>query len=151
MNSALRLTRRACLRVLSGLVALGLAPALFRGEDRSSPRDRVLALVPRRRSAARVGRAFLARHPAEADEAALIGFLARGMDPEGTRSAAQHRLRDRVRADFARGDTVQVQGWILSLTEARLYALAAMADAGATDPISVQADRGLARPQSVSG
>jgi hypothetical protein len=33
-------------------------------------------------------------------------------------------IRQRVRRDFAVDDTVQVDGWVLSITELRLYALA---------------------------
>jgi hypothetical protein len=32
-------------------------------------------------------------------------------------------VADRIRGDFAAGNTVVVEGWVLSRTEARLYAL----------------------------
>jgi hypothetical protein len=35
-------------------------------------------------------------------------------------------IKERVRRDFDVGDTVQVDGWVLSITESRLYALAAL-------------------------
>lgn len=38
-------------------------------------------------------------------------------------AARRHRLEARVRAEFASGTTVQLDGWVLSRTEARLCAL----------------------------
>lgn len=72
-----------------------------------------------RAAARRVGRAYLRRHPAEADVALLRAALAADLgDPE--------RLRARVRGDFEREAVVRVQGWVLSRTEARLCALEAL-------------------------
>jgi hypothetical protein len=39
-------------------------------------------------------------------------------------------LRQRVRRDFAESAVVNVDGWVLSITEARLYALAALTAGG---------------------
>jgi len=40
--------------------------------------------------------------------------------------ALRHSIREENRADFNRGNIVDVDGWILSLTEARLYALGSL-------------------------
>jgi hypothetical protein len=40
--------------------------------------------------------------------------------------ALRHSIREVSRADFDRGNVVDVDGWILSLTEARLYALGSL-------------------------
>ena len=82
--------------------------------------------------AAGLGRACLAAlpvRPTSADQLArtILGDDAtnRGMpdlDPAATRVS----LRARIRREFAQGAVIGADGWILSLTEARLYALAAM-------------------------
>lgn len=89
-------------------------------------RDLVGALR-HRGSAARVGVAYLAGHDGEHDTGHLVAALNRGLDD---RSPERPRLRAaldrRIRADFAESETVRVQGWVLSRTEARLCALAAL-------------------------
>jgi hypothetical protein len=44
----------------------------------------------------------------------------------GTRQEFKRRLASLVAEDFAQGATVEADGWLLSRTEARLYALAAL-------------------------
>jgi hypothetical protein len=92
----------------------------------------LLAAFSRPESAAAVGRAYLSGHPADADEIRLAADLAdalrsRGCDPL---TAPPARLRaaiaDQIRADFASGQVVSVEGWVLSRSEARLCALAAL-------------------------
>ena len=53
--------------------------------------------------------------------AAEIDFQA----PKSTR-VIRDRISNRVRKDFAEEAVISVDGWVLSLTEARLYALAAL-------------------------
>jgi hypothetical protein len=43
-----------------------------------------------------------------------------------TKQAVRYRIANRVRRDFAEGAVVNIDGWLLSLTEARLYALVAL-------------------------
>lgn len=40
------------------------------------------------------------------------------------------RIVDQVRHDFAQGAIIEVDGWLLSLTEARVYALVSLASSG---------------------
>jgi hypothetical protein len=94
--------------------------------------DRLVAVLRRPASAAVVGRAYLAGHPAEADRAwlaAQLGGDLRCQDCDPARSDAT-RLRAglarQLRADFAQSRVVRVDGWVLSVTEARLCALAAL-------------------------
>ena len=54
----------------------------------------------------------------------LDDLLSNGMD-SGSRDAIASSLREKSRQDFGREETVSIDGWILSLTEARTYALTA--------------------------
>ena len=63
--------------------------------------------------------------PAAADLAHAILRSVDGAGP-GTRHEFKRRLANRITGDFAQGATVEADGWILSRTEARLYALAAL-------------------------
>ena len=51
--------------------------------------------------------------------------------PRGVRSRPEAEIRSclltRIRRDFVSGTTVEVEGWVLSVTEARLCALVALA------------------------
>lgn len=82
-------------------------------------------------SAQVIGQRYLAMNPAEADSALLTARIA--MTPQyylRLASADEPRLRGlilaRQQADFAESRTVTIDGWVLSLTEARLCALAAL-------------------------
>jgi hypothetical protein len=94
--------------------------------------DRLVTVLGRPASAAVVGRAYLADHPAEADRdwlAAQLGADLRCQDCDPARSdTARLRaaLARQLRADFAQRRVVRVDGWVLSVTEARLCALAAL-------------------------
>lgn len=82
---------------------------------------------------ARVGRRCVEALPAAERSVArlgqiLLGDLPVAGDIEQTRSL----VGQRIRLDFADGDTIGVDGWVLSATEARLCALAALA--GPADP-----------------
>lgn len=65
-----------------------------------------------------VGLACLQANPRSADRERLLASLA-GFSPA--------TLIERQQSDFALGETVTVRGWVLSQTEARLCALAALA------------------------
>ena len=61
-----------------------------------------------------IGHAYRRRFPAHDDAQTLGGMLA---------EERAERLSTRVQADFAHGRTIQLNGWILSVTEARQCAL----------------------------
>jgi hypothetical protein len=77
-----------------------------------------------------VGREYLRGVPTEGDDKILVFLIcgeqceppptARG--PQATREWA----RARARKDFAAGRVVEIEGWIVSATEARLCALSAL-------------------------
>ncbi len=100
---------------------------------------RLSGILCHRASAERVGRAYLRAHPAEARIEVLVAGLTAGWgeDPawlgQAGSQADSHELRARlqaqVRADFAARRTVSVRGWVLALSEARLFGLAALSGA----------------------
>lgn len=68
-----------------------------------------------------LGRRYRAAHPEEDSRAALIEALRAEVGPGF--SSLRDRLDEQVRADFERGRTVRLDGWIVSVTEARQCAL----------------------------
>jgi hypothetical protein len=78
-----------------------------------------------------IGKACLEALPAiEASKGSLTRVIladmrAAGRDGSST-SALAHAIRDQSRDDFRDGRIVTVDGWMLSLTETRVYALAAL-------------------------
>ena len=138
MRLAGSMTRRAVLRLLAGLVLAGwFAPgwAVRRLSAWSRPDPlaaRLRSLFADPASATAVGQAYLRAVPDEADERHLMQLIIRQM-PGGRAALAGHdanawraSLRAMQRRDFAEGRTVRVEGWVLSRTEARLCALAAL-------------------------
>jgi hypothetical protein len=86
-------------------------------------------------AAARIGRAYLQANRSErnldtllaAIDAALVGDPGLGGgDTQRLLTALQHT----VRGEYLRGESVNVQGWVLSVTEARVYAVLALAADG---------------------
>jgi len=103
--------------------AFELEPAVT--ADATAARDALVALVTRPDAADEIGRSYLALHPEEADADALVAALAPpGSAVERARGGALARaMRRRVHDDFARGDIVELDGWQLARSEARLCAL----------------------------
>jgi hypothetical protein len=94
--------------------------------------DRLAAVFSRPASAAAVGRAYLAAHPGEAGVDRLAGELETVLRRSGCEPAhadlATLRVAtaQQIKEDFAQSRVVQVEGWVLSLSEARLCGLAAL-------------------------
>jgi hypothetical protein len=90
---------------------------------------RLRALVPAPGSAREIGRIYLAQYPAEDSIASLTRLILASMSlASGDVAALDHEtlpamVTSRVRADFEYRFTVDIDGWILSRTEARLCAL----------------------------
>jgi hypothetical protein len=128
-----RLSRRGFLtRLLAGAGCL----VVGRG---SSPRDaspealaaRIVSVVPDRRRAAVLGRAYLREAPSEASVTGLVAAISSGCVPQldsRTSGAADVRraLTARIESDYAERRVVDVQGWLLAPTEARICALTAL-------------------------
>jgi len=116
------LSRRTLLAAVATLLAGGAAWLLlpWRG---SSPlgRDALLAPFADATAVSEVGSRVLAAVPRWRD----ARLLRQDLDPElhfGEEGFAA-RLVERVRDDFAEGRVEIVDGWVLSETEAKLYAL----------------------------
>jgi hypothetical protein len=124
------LTRR---RLLIG--ALTVAAAVVAGPavvvpliERLAPgstADLLRALITHDEGASYLGRRYLQAHPTEARSDVLVRMLVGTNAPTSERETSR-ALAVRIRSDYAAGRTVKVDGWVLSRTEARLYALVAI-------------------------
>ncbi|MGB5334331.1 MAG: hypothetical protein WBN07_01830 [Woeseiaceae bacterium] len=93
-------------------------------------------LVPDIAAGGRLGRAYLTAHPDELDLQRLVNGVLGPMRLSGGADAIDSipeavliaRVRRVVIDDYLAGRIVNIDGWVLSITEARLYALAALAD-----------------------
>ncbi|MBO9398600.1 hypothetical protein J7400_18150 [Shimia sp. R9_2] len=77
----------------------------------------------------KIGRAALAQGAVPADPAALRAAL--GLHRHATLSDHTGSLNAKVAEDFAAGHTVQVDGWVMSETEACVCAWIALQEEGA--------------------
>jgi hypothetical protein len=115
--------RRFC-RTALGIMTLGIAasaPALL-PHSRDSLHD-IAALFRHPESARRIGERLLARDAAPLDQAASLRVKLTAADGRAARRSA---LRQQAAQDYARGNVVLVDGWVLSRTEAQLCALVAL-------------------------
>jgi hypothetical protein len=131
-------TRRQVLRVLLGLGAVCLVRrADLLTVDQGEGVDQLLSekltsLFHHKTSAAMIGLEYLRSRPNEADARQLTRLICSrwpGQLDERTFADArniQKILLRQVREDFDKDRIVHVRGWILSETEARLSALAAL-------------------------
>jgi hypothetical protein len=121
------------------LAAIGAAGALETARGWAAARvgtpdpavERLVGLFKHRDSARAIGAAYLALHPAEANTDHLVEVITHPPeDPLLIAHAGDAELRAWVRRrqahDFATGNIVKLDGWLLSATEARLCALAAL-------------------------
>ena len=122
----LRCTRRVFVAATTAFGAVGSSGA--RAEDTLA--EDLVRVFRNRRSAQAVGREYLRRAPAEADRSKLVSLIHghRGEPPPRDRGlrALQEWIGARQQKDFAEERVVEVQGWILSATEARLCALSVL-------------------------
>ncbi|MCB1930023.1 MAG: hypothetical protein KDH17_18570 [Rhodocyclaceae bacterium] len=85
-----------------------------------------------RQAVAAIGEAYLAAHPEERDRAELLRRIEREFVARRRAAGAEpavSALSALVRDEFRDGRVVIVDGWMLSRSEARIYALAALATA----------------------
>ncbi len=126
-------------RQFLGVILQGLGAFLLLGRWRSAERllrsgaDRWDVAIERSfgstRSTRRIGEEYLRNMPAERDRARLVDLVLPS-EPRhrlafevGDRVRRRRLIQEKIRKDFREGRIVRVRGWILSRTEARLYAL----------------------------
>lgn len=122
-------SRRSFLRRAGTLsIAVALAPALpgctrpdWHEEDLTSP---ALGLVVDRATIAGLGRHWLAREPLDARQ--LVRRIRRAAGIAAQARSVTEGIAQLVADDYARRRTVILDGWLLSVTEARQCALVAL-------------------------
>lgn len=113
--------------LVTPLLAQALAAAP--GHDAPDLADQVLALFSTPGDAGAVGRAYLARHPAEADRDHLLEAVFGPLRPRQAGHVPANpgvEIAARIRDDLDRADVVFVKGWMLSRTQARLCAIVSL-------------------------
>ena len=130
-----RVGRRGFLSGLLGVVAAASVPIGWVGRafgaaaTPTSPAEKVASLFSDPVGVARIGTAYLGVAPDEGSVDVLLAALApAGQSPEEWWTAVGVRelrltVRTAAHADFVAGDVVDLEGWQLARTEARLAAL----------------------------
>lgn len=134
-----RFIAASLLSVLGLLPAARAAGLAEQAPDAQNGEDWLLRMAGEPQATRALGRAYLAAHPDEQNGArlrtALLDALAATLGDRQpatlTPGEALAALRRLVRRDYLEAQVVLVDGWLLSRSEARLYALMAInADAG---------------------
>jgi hypothetical protein len=132
------LTRRSFLLTLgvgAAAAAVFAATQQWPARAQSSPKrwSDWLLDAHNRQAVTRLGNAYLAAHAAQRNTGVLIDAIDRGLAATAAAPASLAEsaalLQERVRYEYTRGEVVRVGGWVLSVTEARLYALVALENA----------------------
>jgi hypothetical protein len=127
-------TRRTFLAGLAaGIVGAAIGLRLYwSGGGATRDALRLAGVLRHPDGAVLLGRLYLAGHPQEADAARLSTLIAAALDPaltpvsSATDEALRAGLEEKIRTDFTSGEMVAVDGWLLSVTEARLCALVSL-------------------------
>ena len=129
-----QLRRRTFLLLATATAAaFGWRPPAWSGAGpQVAPGDGLPFAFRHRDSVIAIGRRYLSRYPDAAGARILADEVRRagGGDPAAARAA----LGARVREDFARGDTVRLEGWVLARSECRACAAVALAAGAAAAP-----------------
>ena len=102
------------------------------GEQCSVLAQTMVDLLPQHVSAATIGRLYLRHRPSEAGVEVLVRGICLGEEERFMAAindgpALKLLLKDRSRMDFVRGSTFKLEGCLMSITELRWLALAALA------------------------
>lgn len=127
-------TRRAFLKIVAGLGLYAfmrpvLSSPVTVESFTSALASRMVSIFNNELSAKVVGAEYLRLSQSDADLEHMLDSICRtcGHDTQALMDKDDQQLRDvlvaRQRQDFSEGQTVRVQGWVLSKTEARLCAL----------------------------
>jgi hypothetical protein len=123
--------RRVLQRLLGAMLfpaGLSLRSALGRPQSVSTSGFDLLTVLDDRASAAVIGRRYLLNNRQEADSEWLASQLKKKLG-EGpwSPSSFKEKMAETLKQEFGHGETVRVDGWVISRTEARLCAIAAIA------------------------
>ncbi|GAB4525265.1 MAG: hypothetical protein Tsb0010_08990 [Parvularculaceae bacterium] len=125
-----KLSRREFALAASGAALAFAPPSTIAADAAETLPEKFAGLIANRNSAAALGRAILGETRADRDAIAarLCARIALSPDAALAQPAAalQRACAAQMRRDFADGETVSLEGWVLSATEADLYALAAL-------------------------
>jgi hypothetical protein len=129
------LSRRTVLASGAAIAAAGLPLASIPNAAESRRAETaILAMVRHREAAIALGQTALLSQPHLYDSGRILADVLDdlGMDGDSAARASAgdiaSRLTARIRNDFEVERTVMLDGWLLSLAETRLYALAALAE-----------------------
>lgn len=137
MSASERIGRRGFIATALGLAAATVTARfdLTRraiGGDPATDGERLARAFASPESAAELGHAYLATVPAERSRALLVDRIAAALPNgysvvhTGDDATLLSLLAQRFQDDFKAGDTVTVDGWVVSRTQARLCGLAAL-------------------------
>jgi hypothetical protein len=131
-----RLSRRFVNGFLAGAIAWPVGgPVLLPGSKQpdlqESLQHLLLTIFSNFRSGCAIGTACLKSLPNGESTGRqlsnkIIAHALRDTNTMKSKEAVRRRIANQVRLDFAQGAVVSVDGWLLSLTEARVYALVAL-------------------------
>ena len=118
-------SRRHCFVGLTVTFVSMVNGALFAASPGAERERALLASLNDPAKARALGRAYLRTLPtAERSTRRLAGAVYEALGAMPTDPTA--KLRVQVRREFAEGSVITVDGWCLSLTEVRIYAIAAL-------------------------
>jgi len=125
-------------RLLQGLLALGVAPLVGCGVGGSPMQNLLRGLLQEIAlpDPLRVGLAHLRDLPADRDPTRLLEAVFADLPLAENFSELRHAFARRLREEIANQQTINTDGWLLSLSESRFCALLAMCFFGAQDPRS---------------
>lgn len=126
-------SRRELLIASSGAViaaASAVGIYTFWPHDRELTADRLVQTLDHPQAAAEIGAALLSSRAdpqAETFRAALAAkLMAQGVGPDASTQTIKDAMTQLIRWDFAEGNLVDIEGWMLARSEAELCALAAL-------------------------
>ena len=121
--------RRLLIAALTAAAAVAAGPGVVVPMiDRlaaGDPAGHLRALITHGEGARYLGSRYLSAHPSEARSDALVRELVGTAAPMSAAEASR-AVAVGIRSDYSAGRTVNVDGWVLSRAEARLYALVAI-------------------------
>ena len=122
-------SRRTFFIATGGAITVGFAAERATRRARRRPVLQWTASVADAPAVSDLGVEYLTRTPAEHDSEVLLSRLAALVHPASLFATAERvaaGFNDQVRRDFRDGDILRMGGWLLSRTELRLCALAAL-------------------------